>query len=64
MSLFDRPRTPVTPEEYRDWFDSDGRLVKEGIMRQRVFEGETMCMCMCMCLFVCLFVSDDETEGL
>ena len=26
--------------EYRDWFDSDGRLVKEAQMRQRVFEGE------------------------
>lgn len=27
--------------EYRDWFDSDGRLVKEAQMRQRVFEAGT-----------------------
>ena len=30
----------VGEAEYRDWFDSDGRLVKEAQMRQRVFEGE------------------------
>lgn len=30
----------VTKAEYRDWFDSDGRLVKEARMRQRLFEGQ------------------------
>ncbi len=33
-------RSPVTPEECLGWFDSDGRLVKEAVMRQRLFEGE------------------------
>ena len=30
---------PVSAEEFAEWFDSDGRLVKEVTMRQRVFEG-------------------------
>ena len=30
---------PVSAEEFADWFDSDGRLVREVTMRQRVFEG-------------------------
>ena len=30
---------PVSSEEFSEWFDSDGRLVKEVTMRQRVFEG-------------------------
>ena len=30
---------PVSAEEFSEWFDSDGRLVKEVTMRQRVFEG-------------------------
>ena len=34
------PRVVVSEAEYRDWFDSDGRLVREARMRQRVFEGE------------------------
>jgi hypothetical protein len=29
----------VTPEEFAGWFDSDGRLVRERTMRQRVFEA-------------------------
>ena len=33
-------RVPVSPEEYVGWFDSDGRLVREAVMRQRLFEGE------------------------
>ena len=28
---------PVSAEEFLEWFDSDGRLVKEVTMRQRVF---------------------------
>ena len=35
-----RARDVVTKAEYRDWFDSDGRLVKEARMRQRLFEGQ------------------------
>lgn len=34
------PRVVVSEAEYQDWFDSDGRLVREARMRQRVFEGE------------------------
>ena len=30
----------MSEAEYQDWFDSDGRLVREARMRQRVFEGE------------------------
>ena len=30
---------PVSAEEFADWFDNDGRLVREVTMRQRVFEG-------------------------
>ena len=30
---------PVSADEFADWFDSDGRLVREVTMRQRVFEG-------------------------
>ena len=29
----------VSGEEFSQWFDSDGRLVKDVTMRQRVFEG-------------------------
>ena len=32
---------PVSAEEFAEWFDSDGRLVREVTMRQRVFEGNT-----------------------
>ena len=37
-------RKPVSAEEFAEWFDSDGRLVKELTMRQRVFEGTCTCM--------------------
>ena len=30
----------MSEAEYEDWFDSDGRVVREARMRQRVFEGE------------------------
>ena len=30
---------PVSVEEFQTWFDSDGRLVKESLMRQCLFEG-------------------------
>ena len=33
------PHMPVSADEFAEWFDSDGRLVKEVTMRQRVFEG-------------------------
>ena len=29
----------VSCEEFSEWFDCDGRLVKDVTMRQRVFEG-------------------------
>ena len=31
---------PARVQEYHSWFDSDGRLVKEALMRQCLFEGE------------------------
>ena len=34
-----RSSEPVGEQSYCDWFDADGRLVKEGRMRQSVFEG-------------------------
>jgi len=37
----------VTKAEYRDWFDSDGRLVKEARMRQRLFEAGVDPSCRC-----------------
>ena len=40
-----RHGTPVSTDEYQGWFDSDGRLVKESIMRQTLFEGEYVCVC-------------------
>ena len=33
------PHMPVNAGEFAEWFDSDGRLVKEVTMRQIVFEG-------------------------
>lgn len=30
---------PVGPEEVGKWFDLDGRLVKEAVMRKTLFEG-------------------------
>jgi hypothetical protein len=30
---------PASVEEFRTWFDADGRLVKESLMRQCLFEG-------------------------
>ena len=31
--------SPVSIEEFQTWFDGDGRLVKESLMRQCLFEG-------------------------
>ena len=31
---------PASVEEFHTWFDSDGRLVKESLMRQCLFEGK------------------------
>lgn len=31
--------SPASVEEFRTWFDVDGRLVKESLMRQCLFEG-------------------------
>ena len=39
---------PVSAEECGDWFDSDGRLVKEITMRQRVFEGTSPSVSPCL----------------
>ena len=46
--------------EYRDWFDSDGRLVKEAQMRQCVFEGEGEIRVDPDC---CICISGFHTEG-
>ena len=32
-------RVPLGPEDVEEWFDSDGRLVKEAAMRKALFEG-------------------------
>lgn len=31
---------PAGVDEYQSWFDADGRLVKEALMRQCLFEGK------------------------
>ena len=31
---------PASVEEFQTWFDADGRLVKESLMRQCLFEGK------------------------
>ena len=35
-------------EEFQTWFDADGRLVKESLMRQCLFEGKFVCLRMCI----------------
>ena len=35
---------PASVEEFQTWFDADGRLVKESLMRQCLFEGKTACI--------------------
>ncbi len=32
-------RSPLGPEEVEEWFDVDGRLVKEAVMMRALFEG-------------------------
>jgi hypothetical protein len=33
-------RVPLGPDAVEEWFDSDGRLVKEAVMRKALFEGK------------------------
>ena len=35
-----RFQQPASVVDYQSWFDSDGRLVKEAVMRQCLFEGK------------------------
>ncbi len=35
-----RHGNPVSDSEFSDWFDSDGRLVKEAAMREALFRCE------------------------
>ena len=35
-----RHSSPVSEKEFSDWFDSDGRLVKEAAMREALFHGK------------------------
>ena len=34
-----RHHQPASVHEFQNWFDGDGRLVKEAVMRQCLFEG-------------------------
>ena len=39
-----RHQQPASVQEYQTWFDEDGRLVKEAVMRQCLFEGKHVCI--------------------
>lgn len=41
-------KAPLEPRAVKEWFDSDGRLVKEAVMRKALFEGRlegVLCFC-------------------
>ena len=37
-------QSPLGPEAVEEWFDLDGRLVKEAAMRKALFEGTDVLM--------------------
>ncbi len=42
-----RHGNPVSDSEFSDWFDSDGRLVKEAAMKEALFRCEWIIVVMC-----------------